>query len=301
MKKRAVKISGLLTVIISSILFLCMAFLLCYFFDVSIITSLFQNMAIGELMYYIFSYPLEFVLREYLSLNIDILSQIIVSFFAFFTFVMLIWGIKEISLAKKDDESFARCRKSCAFMMVLKFLFFLYNFCVLVFSFVNESISQLFFFVNAYIGVQYFSQIIIAVICVITFINFIIPVLSFHKASRLFKEGGQNIQENQQYDNQDFQNGNYNPQGNNNGAGYQAPYYNAGQTEPINPSDITHPQSENVEYGINIIPGQDGVPINITQKGINDLVRLERLRASGAIDENNYAVMKQKICLMNIS
>lgn len=299
MKKNVVKISGILTVIISLILFLCMAFLVCYFFEVTAITSLFQNLDIGELLYFILIYPLEYVLREYLTLNIEILPKIILILFAVFILTMLIWGIKEITLAKKDDESFAKCKKSCAFMMVLKFLFFLYNFFILVFSFINEVISVLFSEVNSYIGVDYISQIIIAVLCVITFINFIIPVLAFNKASKLLTNGS-NFSENSQQNSGKFvQKGN--GQGNNEGAVYQAPYYNAEQSKPLNPSEITHPVSENAEYGITIIPGQDGVPFNINQKGIEDLIRLERLRASGAIDEENYAVMKEKICSSNLS
>ena len=49
-----------------------------------------------------------------------------------------------------------------------------------------------------------------------------------------------------------------------------------------------------------IVAGQDGVPANITEKGLADLQRLERLKSMGAITPENYAAMKQKICSTNI-
>ncbi|NCB48374.1 MAG: hypothetical protein EOM55_01925 [Clostridia bacterium] len=299
MNKKVVKFSGILTVIISLILFLSMAFLLCYLFE--LITGFTQGAVIAELITFIFIYPIYYVFTQYLSLDFDMLIQLIAGVFALFTLVMMIWGIKEISLAKKDDESFARCKKSCAFMMMLKFLFFAYNAFVLIFSFVSEDIALIFEDVNSYIGVQYISQIIIAVLCVITLLNFLIPVVAFSKASKFLKNGGQTDNFNQQNVVNSFQNANN--QGEYQKSVYQAPYYNAQQSEPLNPSDITHPVSdaESSEYGITIIPGQDGVPYNITQKGIDDLIRLERLRASGTIDEQNYTVMKEKICRSNIS
>jgi len=53
--------------------------------------------------------------------------------------------------------------------------------------------------------------------------------------------------------------------------------------------------------GSSIVPGQDGVPANITPKGIADLERLERLKSMGAITPDNYAAMKQKICSTEIA
>ena len=69
--------------------------------------------------------------------------------------------------------------------------------------------------------------------------------------------------------------------------------------QPAQPQVGVQPaQTQAVAGGI--IPGQDGVPANITEKGIADLQRLERLKSMGAITPENYAVMKQKICTENV-
>jgi len=300
MKKGAVKISGFLTTVISFILLLCLSYMLCNMYG--LITDLIDGLY--EILSVALYYPLGFVLYELFSADFELLSQIVIIFFAVFTLLMFIWGIKEMTLAKKDDESFARCKKTCAFMMVLKFIFFLYNLFILVSPFVIGEISLLFNAINLYIGVSYILQIIFAIVSVITFINFLIPVLTFNKASKLLKNssdfnGADGVKKGKQVPN--VKNGNSGEQGKFEGTVYQAPFYSTQQSEPLNPSNITHPESLNEENVISIIPGQNGIPLNITQKGIDDLIRLERLRASGTLDEENYNIMKEKICLTNIS
>lgn len=300
MKKGSVKISGLLTTIFSFLLFLLMAFLLLYMFE--LLSAIPQLEQIAEVSHLLFVYPIEYIFEEYLSLSFEMLPKVIIGVFTIFTFVMAIWGIKEMTLVKKDDESFARCKKSCALMMTLKFLFFLYNVFILVFSFVEQEVTLLFYYLNLFIGVPYFSQIVYAVLSIVTLINFLLPVLAFSKAAKLLKDGGQGFTQNNVKHNKKenyYQDGN--AEGYYDGNVYQAPYYDTPQGEPIKSIDIIQPDRPIDENAILIVPGQNGVPKNITQKGINDLIRLERLRASGALDEQNYAVMKKKICSTNIS
>jgi hypothetical protein len=94
--------------------------------------------------------------------------------------------------------------------------------------------------------------------------------------------------------------------------GYQPQYNNNGQPQPIyNNAPPPGPsiqaqfnpevQAQEQQMASAIMPGQNGVPVNITPKGIQDLERLERLRASGAITEENYNVMRTKICNTNVS
>lgn len=292
MKKGAVKFSGLLTMIISLILFVCMALILLLLFEVLPLPE-----SISQYIYLAYAItvgPLLLVFTEYLSVNLNLLPNIITIVFALFTLFMTIWGIKEMTLSKKSDEDFAKCKKTCAFVMVLKFLFFFYNFAVLVMSFVLPEIKLVFEIYNAFIGVQYLCQIVICAIMIITFICFIVPVLKFREASKLIKSGA--IEQNNNYGT-DLPAQQTIPDG----TVYQAPYYNVVQNEPLRPGEVLGTEQPLGENAIIIVPGQNGVPQNITQKGINDLIRLERLRQNGTLDEENYNVMKQKICATNVA
>lgn len=75
----------------------------------------------------------------------------------------------------------------------------------------------------------------------------------------------------------------------------QNAYYYQNNVEPLNASELVQNVYEDPN-AIVIIPGRDGVPYNITQKGIEDLTRLERLRKNGVISDQTYYNMKQKIC-----
>ena len=71
---------------------------------------------------------------------------------------------------------------------------------------------------------------------------------------------------------------------------------NVVQPQPnINQVITNTPATATSSGQIGIVPGQDGVPINITQKGIADLERLMRLKAMGAVNDANYEAMRQKI------
>jgi len=214
---------------------------------------------------------------------------------------MFFWGIKEIKISKKSDEDFARCKKTCGFVMALKFLFFFYNLFVLVAMFLFSDFSVLVNYTNAYVGVPYLFQISLALITILSFVMFIVPVVAFSKAAKFLKNDGneyyqnensQNFQQNGQYSqNEQIQNQNNMEEG-------QPTYYDDNQTRPLDPSSIIMPQQEDPN-AINIIPGQNGVPETITEKGLDDLVRLERLHMNGAIDDQNYLAMKKIIFQKN--
>ena len=62
-------------------------------------------------------------------------------------------------------------------------------------------------------------------------------------------------------------------------------YYGGGQdVHPLDASSLVQMDAEHIDPNvIRIVPGRDGVPYNITQKGIDNLTRLERLRRNGVI------------------
>ena len=159
-----------------------------------------------------------------------------------------------------------------------------------------------------------------AVLAVYSFIIFLLPVINFSKAAKAFANGGAGYDQNAQYD----PNAYYDPNAQYNAQptmqanmppmpGYQPQYQqNPNQPQPIyNTEPPQGPsiqsqfnpqvQAEEQQRASSILPGQNGVPLNITPKGIEDLERLERLRNSGAITEENYIAMRTKICNTNLS
>ena len=76
----------------------------------------------------------------------------------------------------------------------------------------------------------------------------------------------------------------------------QNAYYAQNDVHPIDASQfIQEQQAYEDPNTIIIIPGRDGVPYNITQKGIESLTRLERLFRNGAVSEESYYNMKNRI------
>jgi hypothetical protein len=295
MKKDAVKVSGLLTSILSFLVFLSMLIIIFVVFGVnSAINFLPENLI--SVIYIISIYPLATLFSQGGLVSQMIVTQVAPIVFALVSLGLFIWGIKEMTLSKKSDENFARCQKTCGFMMAVKFLFFLYNLFLIIYSFANADISAMFNIVSALIGFSYSSQFILIIVALSALANFIVPVVSFSNAVNYLKKS--NTQPEQQYVQQQPVNSQTAD-----GTVYQAPYYNVQKPQPLKARTIAKPdtQTEDDPNVINIIPGQNGVPLNITQKGVDDLIRLERLRASGTIDEDNYAVMKEKICTTNIS
>ncbi len=74
---------------------------------------------------------------------------------------------------------------------------------------------------------------------------------------------------------------------------YNNAYYGGQYVEPLDASSVN---IQNVDPNVIVItPGRDGVPYNITDKGIENLTRIERLRRNGVISDANYNILWQKI------
>jgi len=271
------------------------------------------------------------------TIPVTMVTQILTFVSLAFSLWMFIWGIKEIKISKRDDAEFVKCNKTCAFMMFLKFVIFLYFLAILLLALLLEEIkiyTAFFFFA---LGLQDVYLIIFAVLVVISFLLFILPSANFHFATKKYnaqneqgfnnqdvvvnsagQEGlGQTFNTNPQQTMQanmpplpNYRPANLNDQ---NMASQQVvqPQFQP-QAQPM-PTNISQPQANNYQPVNNsqqavdasqaggIVPGQDGVPLNITQKGIADLERLIRLRAMGAVNDANYEAMRQKIFTTEIS
>lgn len=75
----------------------------------------------------------------------------------------------------------------------------------------------------------------------------------------------------------------------------QNAFYTQNNVQPLDATQMVQQTNVSDSNAIVIIPGQNGVPANISQKGIDDLTRLERLRKNGVIAEEVYLSMRQKI------
>ena len=358
MKKGGARVSGILTMLLSLLVFLCSMLFLGKVFAIEFLQNLLENQTIAIIyMVYeaIFVMPFSAIFGNTFGMDFALVQKIMVFFNLAFYALGIFWGIKEITLAKKPDEKYAKCHHTCAFALVMKILTVVYFLYVFAASFYDQTFVATFNSVDIYISfIPRFTSTLSAVLAVYTLTTYLIPQISFIKAKNKFQadkdyedfmseqgnvpvqpddqaqyadsnyvQDGQFSNANdqqyadmpQQYDQngeyypnvQDGQTGaweqnvqydpnaqyGYNPQGIN-----VQTQYAQNTVEPLNPQTFT--QNPN-RSGVSIIPGQNGVPFNITPKGIESLARLERLRASGAIDEQNYFAMRKKVCQINVS
>ncbi|MGN0798637.1 MAG: hypothetical protein ACI4L7_03655 [Christensenellales bacterium] len=343
MKKGGARVSGVFTLLFSLIILLCAVLHLGSVFSIEFLQKLTENSTIEiihRVFIAIFIMPLSLILNGSFGIDYEIVQQVLAIFTVAFYFLGLLWGIKEITLAGKTDEKYAKCSRTCRFVLIIKIIVFVYLLYVFASSFYDQALIVFFESVNSYITfVPKFTTILSAVLAFIAFLLYLIPEISFFKAKRKFQadmdyqefmsengeypEGQVAQQADGQYYNQYPQEQNYNDQyaggqyvdeqGNvqyqyyanqydQNGAYNQGPnlqtQYVSNNVEPLNPQAFT--QNPN-RSGVSIIPGQNGVPYNITPKGIEDLARLERLHSSGAIDDKNYFAMRKKVCQINVS
>lgn len=338
MKKGGARISGIFTLLFSMLILLCAVLHLGGVFSIEFLQKLTENPTI-ELIHRvfiaIFIMPLTLIFNGSFGIDYEIVQQALAIFVGVSSLFGLFWGVKEITIAHKPDEKYARCSKTCRFMLILKIIVFVYLLYVFASSFYDQALIVYFEAVNSYITfVPKFTTILSGVLAFIAFLLYLIPEVSFFKAKRKYQEevdyqefmsgNGENqqAQEGYQGDVQNQQNNNYNynnggqyvdEQGNVQYQNYANQYdqsqqyyqeqnlqtqYVTNNVEPLNPQAFT--QNPN-RSGVSIIPGQNGVPYNITPKGIEDLARLERLHSSGAIDEKNYFAMRKKVCQINVS
>lgn len=323
MKKGATKTSGIITLILYILLFVFGVVLASSAFGIDAISNIVSSnemlsKIVGIVAFPFVDFPMLLVTKFAAGIETEMISKILCAVFAAFSIFMIFWGIKEITLTKKDDASFARCKKTCGFMMFIKFMLFVYFAAVAVCMFIMEDIKLAAAVIEEAVGMSNILLIVSAVFAVIHFIIFLLPTINFAKVAKSFS-----ADPNAQYN----QNGQYDPN-----AGYYDPNQQYGQQQmqanmppmqgyqPVNngqPQPIYNnapPPGPSIQAQFNpevqaqeqqmataIMPGQNGVPVNITPKGIQDLERLERLRASGAITEENYNVMRTKICNTNVS
>lgn len=356
MKKGGARVSGILTLLLSVLVFLCTVLFLGKVFSIAFLQNLLENQTVAIIyMVYdaIFVMPFSAILNNSFGIEYLIVQKIMVFFNLAFYALGIFWGIKEITLAKKSDEKYAKCNRTCAFALVMKILVAVYFLYVFTGSFYDQTFIATFDAVDIYVTfIPNFTATFSVVLAVVALVLYLIPQISFLQAKKKYQEdkdyedfmseqgnvpmeqnaeqnAGQYQEQNYQYDGQ-YQNsqnynggyaeqnyvdpnaqGQYDANYNQNVNYNQAPQYNYdGQgvnlqtqyaqntVEPLNPQTFT--QNPN-RSGVSIIPGQNGVPYNITPKGIEDLARLERLRASGAIDEQNYFAMRKKVCQINVS
>lgn len=327
MKKGAVKTSGILTLILYLILFVVAACIAAASFGVQAISDITSsveilNKIITAIETVFVTFPVELISKFAAGVEAELLTKIFAAVLAVFCGYMIFWGIKEITLAKKDDERFARCKKTCGFMMFIKFMVFFYFLAFVVCQFVLEDVKNVIEPIAKDFGMDMIFVIIGAVLAVYSFIIFLLPVINFSKAAKAFANGGAGYDPNAQYDPNAYYDPNAQQQYNAQPTmqanmppmpGYQPQYQqNPNQPQPIyNTEPPQGPsiqsqfnpqvQAEEQQRASSILPGQNGVPLNITPKGIEDLERLERLRNSGAITEENYIAMRTKICNTNLS
>lgn len=322
MKKGGVRTSGILTLILYILLFVIAAVAACSQFGVQAVTDIVNNQEILSMIMMValtafVAIPQTIVLKFVPSMDAELLATIFVCAFLAFTLLMLFWGIKEITIAKKDDANFARCKKTCSFMMFFKLLVSIFFIALTVCQFIFEELQLLLAIFELVVGVPYIFAIITGFMALFTFITYLLPVINFSKAAKAFA-GGENYQDpnaqyyydpntqqyydpNAQYGSQQMQ-ANMPPMQGYQPQGPQPIYSNEPPPQPSVQSQFNpQVQAEEQQRANSILPGQNGVPLNITQEGIADLERLERLRNSGAITEENYIAMRTKICNSKIS
>ncbi len=319
MKKGGARVSGIFTLLLSVFILCCSVLFLGKVFSIAFLQNLLENKTVAiiyKVYEAIFVMPFSTILNSTFGVEMNLVQKIMALFNVTFYLLGVFWGIKEITLAKKPDEKYAKCYHTCGFALLMKILTVVYFLYVFTGSFYDQHFIATFSTVDIYItAIPKFTATLSAVLAGITLILYIIPQISFLKAKRKFQEdkdyedfmseqgnvpADQNATQNYQYDAQGQYDSNYNAgeqyydaQGANLQTQYQQNF-----VEPLNPQAFT--QNPN-RSGVSIIPGQNGVPYNITPKGIEDLARLERLRSSGAIDEQNYFAMRKKVCQINIS
>lgn len=322
MKKGGVKASGAITLVLYFLLLIVAVANLLGVLKVEFFVNLVSDIEIlGKiitLISFIFvSFPLMLVV-EYADISpelADTLTTAVSIAFVVFCLFMFIWGIKEITLGKKDDYKFARCKKTCAFMHIFKFFTFLYYVGVIVCCFLLDFIKVIAdFYAEEMIGVPFIVVIVAGVLALLTFLCFILAVANINKVAKAVKKGELPPDPNANGGDPSYAQNGYDPNaGYGGGQGYQQGPQMQANMPPMNnyqpqynqqqPQYNTQPQQQ-VNAGGNsplIVPGQDGIPYNITQKGLQDLERLERLRQSGTISEANYIVMRTRICNSNLS
>ena len=202
MRKTATKLSGILTLIFSVLLTL-VSILLLISSQVEMVGNIINNipilMVVFFYVYYIFAFlPASLVGMIAQGVSLDTLQFAFTIVLLVFSLFMLFCGIKEILIAKREDEDFAHCKKTCWFFALTKFMFFLYVLFVIVGTFLIEDIKMLIAILElifiSVVGVENLVLIITIAIAVIALILFLLPVINVCHVAKVVKANNANNQ-----------------------------------------------------------------------------------------------------------
>ncbi len=312
MKKGTLIFSGILTLIFSVFLLAVSVLMLGVKLNLEFITNLLnveflaKTVAICSL---IFVTPV----ASFFPDNADLIGTILVGLLLAYSVFSLVSSIIQFANTKKDEEKLVKAKKLSKIADIFRIIFCVFVLLFIILSFVKDEVKSASEIVASALNFSYINLIVACAFLLVGILMFVLPMVAYKyvgKNADAQNMQGQNAQgqyvENTQdgnyagqYDNAQYQGGQYAYDAGQQ-MGRQDQYYAYNDTQPINPNDLINDQTQQGEM-FNLVPGQDGIPQNITQKGLEDLARLERLRASGAIDDRNYYALKQKICSTNLS
>ena len=193
MKKTATRISGILTLIFSIFLLLFSLMNICVRFDISGVKTLIENLQFLQVIYVYLSYVFVtlssgLIYSAFPTIEYGTIEIIFMSVLFTFSLLMVFWGIKEILISHRDDVDFARCKKTCAFMFFIKFVFFLYVLFVIVASFLIEqvkiAVAILELLIRINLGLEYGFLIFTALISLVALTLFLLPTINVLKVAK---------------------------------------------------------------------------------------------------------------------
>ena len=282
MKKSTLTFSGILTLVFSIILLVVAFLLLGTVFGLEFLKS-------EGMVKFVSMFQLIFIAPICTFLpGVEILNIVLPFLLGLYGLVCLISGVMQLNNRKASIEELTSAKSLNAFVNLLRIIFCLVVVLFIVLAFVNEDIKAQNLEVSNSFSFGYINYVIAVIFLLFGILAFVLPTIGYKKLINSMQNGDANVQNVEQQGEQNYET-----------PVYQDQYYAYNDTQPINPNDLITDQTQQGE-SFNLIPGRDGIPANITQKGLEDLARLERLHASGAIDERNYLALKQKICSTNL-
>lgn len=302
MKKGTLIFSGILTLIFSVFLLAVSVLMLGVKLNLEFITNLLNVDFLAKIVAIcslIFVTPV----ASFFPDNADLIVTILVALLLAFSVFCLVSSIVQLANTKKDEEKLVKAKKLSKIADIFRIIFCVFVLLFIILSFVKEEVKSASEILASALNFSYINLIVACAFLLVGILMFVLPMVAYKNVGKNVNDlNAQDMQnggyENQQYAGNQYQDGQYAYDAGQQ-VGRQDQYYAYNDTQPINPNDLINDQTQQGEM-FNLVPGQDGIPQNITQKGLEDLARLERLRASGAIDDRNYYALKQKICSTNL-
>lgn len=294
MKKGTLTFSGILAIIFSVVLLVASMLMLGEGLNLSFVSSGVMG-KVTVVFWLVFVGPATSILP-----NVSFVKILLPALLLIFCILELLCGISQLKSRTAGEEKIAKAKKLNNISNIFRITFCLFIVFFVVLCFMNDTMKLANNAVSQEIGFEYVGYVVAGIFLVLGVLSIVLPTIAYKGANVesqdnfQYQGNNQNGQDGQQYDPNYAQgDGQYNEMG------YQEQHYAYNNTQPINPNDLISDQTQQGDM-FTIIPGQNGVPANITQKGLEDLARLERLHTSGAIDDLNYYALKQKICEINI-